>query len=77
MSDFNPDESARLIAETREDDARMAPAPWQLRYGRPSKIALLEAAEVLAGYRALICNVTTKKQLQRLAALRRVYRRKR
>lgn len=50
---------------------------WNLRYGRPSKITLLEAAEALASYRALICNGTTKQQLHRLAALRRVYRRRR
>ena len=50
---------------------------WKLRYGWPSNIAMLQAAEVIASYRALICNGTTKTQLARLAALRRVYRKRR
>lgn len=40
-----------------------------LRYGAPSRSDLLSAADQLAAYRA-------KQQLQRLAALRRVYKRK-
>lgn len=49
---------------------------WQLRYGKPTKAQMLESAEVLSTYRALIEDGTTKQQLRRLAALRRVHRRR-
>lgn len=49
---------------------------WQLRYGHPSRSAMLAASEIVAAYRALICDGTTAQQLKRLAALRRVWQRR-
>lgn len=50
---------------------------WLLRYGTPTRWDMLAAAEVIAAYRALIEDGTTKTQLKRLAALRRVAKRRR
>lgn len=48
----------------------------QLRYGTPDRTTLLCAAEIVAAYGALIEDGTTTQQVKRLAALRRVNRRK-
>lgn len=48
----------------------------QLRYGQPDRSTLLAAAEIVAAYGALIADGTTTQQTRRLAALRRVYRRR-
>lgn len=48
-----------------------------LRYGTPTRSQLLQAAAQIAAYRALVCDGTTTQQTGRLAALRRVWRRKR
>ena len=67
-----------------KDDPALAETSWplpaddiegQLRYGNPSRTALLSAAGILAAYRALIEDGTTAQQTKRLAALRRVHRR--
>jgi len=50
---------------------------WVMRYGQPSRQDLLSAAAVICAYRALICDGSTDVQLERLAALRRVWRQKR
>lgn len=50
---------------------------WRLRYGHPSRADLLAAADILAAYGALVKEGTTTRQTERLAALRRVWRRKR
>lgn len=47
----------------------------RLRYGDPASVRF-EAAEIVAAYRALIADGTTTQQLKRLAALRRVHRRR-
>lgn len=49
---------------------------WRLRYGQPDRSTLLAAAGIVAAYGALIADGTTTQQTRRLAALRRVYRRR-
>lgn len=50
---------------------------WQLRHAYTvSFAARLEAASIVSAYRALIEDGTTAQQLRRLAALRRVHRRR-
>lgn len=49
---------------------------WQLRYGQPDRSTLLAAAGIVEAYAALIAQGTTAQQTRRLAALRRVYRRR-
>jgi hypothetical protein len=49
---------------------------WTLRYGEPTRSDLLAAADRLRAYRALICDSHTEQQQHRLAALRRVYRKR-
>lgn len=63
-----PDE----IYDEDRDDLQHA-----LRYGTPTRSQLLEAAGRIAAYGALICDGTTTRQTERLAALRRVWRRRR
>lgn len=50
---------------------------WLLRYGTPTRSDMLAAASVIAAYRALIEDGTTREQVGRLAALRRVAKRRR
>lgn len=49
---------------------------WRLRFGRLSHADRLFLAEILGAYRTLICGGTTTQQTRRLAALRRVWRRR-
>lgn len=49
---------------------------WLLRYGAPTRSDMLAAAEVFSAYLALIADGTTARQTKRLAALRRVHRRR-
>ncbi len=48
----------------------------QLRYGQSDRGTLLAAAGIVTAYGALIADGTTTQQTRRLAALRRVYRRR-
>lgn len=49
---------------------------WQLRYGKLDRSTNLKAAGIVAAYRALIEDGTCAQQQRRLAALRRVQRRR-
>lgn len=49
---------------------------WPLRYGTPTRSDMLAAAAVIAAYRALTEDGTTAQQTKRLAALRRIARRR-
>ena len=58
-----------------ETDPEVCGVEWRLRYGRPDEVAG-SAAVIVAAYFALITEGTTTQQLKRLAALRRVHRRR-
>lgn len=49
---------------------------WFLRYSANPATVRFAAAEIVAAYHALITDGTTTQQLKRLAALRRVHRRR-
>ncbi len=49
---------------------------WMLRYGTPDRSTLFAAASIVAAYRALIEHGTCSQQQRRLAALRRIQRRR-
>lgn len=49
---------------------------WTLRYGNPTRSQMLEAAEIVAAYGALVACGTAARQTRRLVALRRVWRRR-
>lgn len=74
----------RRVVSGRDDPA-LAETVWPLPdadledvmfNGIPDGHEELAAAAILAAYRALIADGTTKQQTQRLAALRRVWRRR-
>lgn len=78
----------RLLRASGDDDPALAETSWPLlpgyyhdiewrmRYGEPSRTDMLCAAEVIAAYKALTCDGTTTQQTKRLAALRRIWRRR-
>ena len=49
---------------------------WVMRYGEPTRQDLIAAADRIRAYRALIVDGSTEGQQHRLAALRRVWRRR-
>lgn len=58
-----------------DDDSEVS-LEWKLRHVEPSRADLTAAAGILAAYHALITDGTTTQQIKRLAALRRVHRRR-
>lgn len=65
-----------VLAETSWPMPGATDLEWVLRYGTPTRQDLLGAADIIAAYRALIVDSSTEQQQHRLAALRRVYRKR-